>query len=142
MAELQSTAYVPAIRHTADDHRKREAYQSEQEMASRKHPDVLGKGRLRYQLWEALHRLQGFESLFPFKVTLSTTLLSIPAWLVGIRTWWNENESWWAVVTVWIMLHPRVGGTFHDFGVRTICAAIGAILGGLADAAGGGNPCP
>jgi len=144
MAELQSTAYVPAIRHqTADDPNEKTVlgeYQLEREMASGKHPDVSRKAKLRYQLWELLHRLQGFESRFAFKVTLVTTLLSVPAWLVQSRGWWNENESWWAVVAVWTMMHPRVGGTFQDLGVRTFCAAIGSIWGGLAYAVGRGNP--
>lgn len=145
MAELQSTAYVPASRHqTVDDYTNQESvlgeYQLEQEMAMGKHPKVSRKARFRYRLWEALHRLQGFESRFAIKVTLVTTLLSVPAWTAQSRGWWNENESWWAVVAVWIMMHPRVGGTFQDLGVRTFCAAIGAIWGGLAYAADGGNP--
>lgn len=145
MADLQSTAYVPAARHqTADEGHNMETvmgeYQLEQEMASGKHPDVSRKAKFRYQLWEVLHRLQGFESRFALKVTVVTTLLSVPAWLVQSRGWWNENESWWAVVAVWTMMHPRVGGTFQDLGVRTSCAAIGAIWGGLAYAADDGNP--
>jgi len=145
MADLQSTAYVPATRHqTADEDSNQETvlgeYKLEQEIASEKHPDASWKARSRYQVWEALHRLQGFESRFAFKVTLVTTLLSVPAWLVQSRGWWNENESWWAVVTVWTMMHPHVGGTFQDLGVRTLCAGIGAIWGGLAYAADEGNP--
>lgn len=84
--------------------------------------------------------MQGFESRFAFKVVLVTTLLSVPAWLEQSRGWWNTYESWWTVVTVWLMTHPRVSGTFQDLAARLICVALGAVLGGLAYAAGSGNP--
>ena len=146
MAELQSSAYIPAARHAAGGTTLGDApeqppiiaeHQKEQEYD---HGKSSGKAPLRYRAWEVLHRLQGFESRFAFKVTLVTTLLSIPAWLPQSRGWWNEYESWWTVVTVWVMMHPRVGGTFQDLAVRTFCAAIGAIWGGLAYAADNGNP--
>ena len=146
MAELQSSAYIPAARHAAERQDSKDApeqppvigeYQKEQEYD---HGKSSGKAPFRYRLWEVLHRLQGFESRFAFKVTLVTTLLSIPAWLPQSRGWWNDNESWWTVVTVWVMMHPRVGGTFQDLAVRSFCAAIGAIWGGLAYAADNGNP--
>ncbi len=145
MADLRSTAYVPAARHEhAGDDPDQIAvlgeYQQEQEMNFGKKPNISRRAKFRYQLWEALHRLQGFESRFAFKVTLVTTLVSIPAWLPQTKVRWNNNESWWAVVTVWVMMHPRVGGTFQDLVVRVFCAAIGVIWGGLAYAAGGGNP--
>ena len=146
MAELQSSAYIPAARHAARGDASEDAvepppvlgeYQKEQEFD---HGKDSGKAPFRYRMWEVLHRLQGFESRFALKVTLVTTLLSVPAWLPQSRGWWNDNESWWAVVTVWVMMHPRVGGTFQDLAVRTFCAAIGAIWGGLAYAADNGNP--
>lgn len=146
MAELQSNAYIPAARHAAGGQGLKDApeqpqvigeYQKEQEY---EHGKSSGKAPFRYRAWEVLHRLQGFESRFAFKVTLVTTLLSVPAWLPQSRGWWNDNESWWTVVTVWAMMHPRVGGTFQDLAVRTFCAAIGAIWGGLAYAADNGNP--
>jgi hypothetical protein len=58
--------------------------------------------RLRYRLWSILHRLQGFETRFALKVAITTSLLSVPAWLDQSRGWWNFNESWWAVATVWV----------------------------------------
>ena len=145
MADLASTAYIPAVRQQDTQEDKNQdsvmgEYQLEQELASGKLSDVPRMMKFRYRLWEALHRLQGFESRFAFKVTLVTTLLSIPAWLPQSRDWWNEYESWWAVVTVWIMMHPRVGGTIQDLAVRVFCAALGAVWGGLAYAADGGNP--
>ncbi|KAK4692460.1 hypothetical protein P7C71_g4752, partial [Lecanoromycetidae sp. Uapishka_2] len=145
MADLSSTAYVPAARHEHAGHDPNQLpvvgeYQQEQEMTFGKKPKVSKKARFRYHLWEILHRLQGFESRFAFKVTLVTTLISVPAWLPPSRVWWNDNESWWTVVTVWVMMHPRVGGTLQDLVVRVFCAAIGALWGGFAYAAGGGNP--
>lgn len=146
MAELQSSAYIPAARHAAGGPGSKDTpeqppvigeYQKEQEYD---HGKSSGKAPFRYRAWEALHRLQGFESRFALKVTLVTTLLSVPAWLPQSRGWWNDNESWWTVVIVWAMMHPRVGGTFQDLAVRTFCAAIGAIWGGLAYAADNGNP--
>ena len=145
MAELQTTTYIPAASHelaeTQDGHLPAiSEYQQEQHIASGKLKGISKAAKFRYRLWSVLHRLQGFESRFALKVTLTTTLLSVPAWLPQSRTWWNTNESWWAVVTVWIMMHPRVGGTFQDLFVRSFCAALGAIWGGLAHAAGNGNP--
>lgn len=146
MAELQSSAYIPAARHASEGQGLKDApeqppmmseYQKEQEYD---HGKSSSKAPFRYRAWEVLHRLQGFESRFAFKVSLVTTLLSVPAWLPQSRGWWNDNESWWAVVTVWAMMHPRVGGTFQDLAVRTFCAAIGAIWGALAYAADNGNP--
>lgn len=147
MAELQSSAYIPAARHAAAGQALKDApaeqppligeYQKEKEYD---HGKSSSKAPIRYRAWEVLHRLQGFESRFAFKVTLVTTLLSVPAWLQQSRGWWNDYESWWAVVTVWAMMHPRVGGTFQDLAVRTFCAVIGAIWGGLAYAADNGNP--
>ena len=64
--------------------------------------------KFRYKLWEVIHTLQGFEMRFAFKVVVVTTSLSIPAWLPQSEPWWNSNESWWAVVMVWLMMHPRV----------------------------------
>ena len=145
MADLSSTAYVPAARQqdTGADVNEDSVmgeYQLEQEMASGKVSNVPRMSRYRYRLWELIHRLQGFESRFAFKVTLVTTLLSVPAWLPQSRGWWNEHESWWAVISVWTMMHPRVGGTFQDLAVRIFCAALGALWGGLAYAADNGNP--
>lgn len=58
------------------------------------------KKRLRYKTWVVLHRLQGFETRFALKVAIVTSLLAVPGWLHQSRAWWNENESWWAVVMV------------------------------------------
>lgn len=73
-------------------------------------------------------------------MALTTTLISIPAWLPKSRSWWNEYESWWAVVTVWVMMHPRVGGTFQDLWVRSAYAALGGLWAAFAFAAGNGSP--
>ncbi len=95
---------------------------------------------IRYRVWTVLHRLQGFEARFAFKVVFGTTLLSIPAWLPQSNGWWNTNESWWAVVAFWVNMHPRVGGNVQDLISRTLCAVLGSVWGGLAYAAGNGTP--
>lgn len=98
------------------------------------------KQKLRYKIWTILHDLQGFETRFALKVVIVTSLLSIPAWLAQSREWWNLNESWWAVVMAWIMLHPRVGGNIQDLITRALCGILGAVWGGVAYAAHNGNP--
>jgi hypothetical protein len=62
---------------------------------------------LRYQLWAMLHRLQGFETRFALKVAIVTSLLSVPAWLEQSSQWFSRYQAWWAVVMVWLMMHPR-----------------------------------
>lgn len=148
MADLRSKAYIPRIRTQAVESASNNAekqksvirkYEEEKEIALEDRK-VSDRVRFRYELWKLMHRLQGFESRFALKVTAVTALISIPAWLPQSSDWWNSNESWWAVVTVWVMMHPRVGGTFQDLAMRTLCAASGAIWAGLAYAADGGNP--
>ena len=139
MADLQSVAYVPAARQDpVRNHQLPDGEDGQHQPDKKAVPKK--KTTFRYRLWKVLHRLQGFESRFAFKVCLVTTLISISAWLPQSRGWWNTHESWWAVVTVWAMMHPRVGGTFQDLFTRTFCAALGALWGGLAYAAGNGNP--
>ncbi|KAI4107985.1 MAG: hypothetical protein L6R37_001267 [Teloschistes peruensis] len=99
-----------------------------------------GSQELRQKIWRVLHRMQGFESRFAFKVVLVTSLLSVPAWLEQSRGWWNRYEIWWTVVTVWLMTHPRVSGTLQDLAARLLCVLLGAVWGGLAFAADNGNP--
>lgn len=81
------------------------AYEKEEHFST--DPGASSGTRLRYRIWLILHRLQRFEARFALKVGFATTLLSIPAWLGQSRGWWNEYESWWAVVFVWLMMHPR-----------------------------------
>ena len=148
MADLRSKAYVPRIRaqvvrgasNSADGQMSVISKYEEEKKIALEDDRVSDGVRLRYELWKLVHRLQGFESRFALKVTAITALVSIPAWLPQSSDWWNSNESWWAVVTVWTMMHPRVGGTFQDLAVRTLCAASGAIWAGLAYSADGGNP--
>ncbi|KAF8422071.1 Fusaric acid resistance protein-like-domain-containing protein [Tirmania nivea] len=94
----------------------------------------------RYRVWRVIHRLQGFEARFAIKLVTVTALLSLPVWLDGSQKWYNHNAGWWAVITAWFMMHPRVGGNAQDIIVRTVAATIGAAWGGLAYAVGHGNP--
>lgn len=115
-------------------------YEEEEDVAMSRTSHASKKKKFRYRLWVILHRLQGFETRFALKVAITTSLLSVPAWLTQSRGWWNEYESWWAVVTVWIMSHPRVGGNFQDLVTRALCGILGAVWGGLAYGADNGNP--
>ncbi|TGO66462.1 hypothetical protein BOTNAR_0060g00020 [Botryotinia narcissicola] len=118
----------------------RGAYAEEEEIAMDKNSQASRQKRLRYKTWKVLHRLQGFETRFAFKVAIVTSLLSVPAWLSQSRSWWNKYESWWAVIMVWIMMHPRVGGNLQDLITRAFCAILGAVWGGIAYGADNGNP--
>ena len=149
MSDLQSRTYDSQLGQDASDQmpgpaeiRSSSTSQSkdEDENNSKGHEQVTKQARLRYQVWEILHRLQRFESRYAFKVTLITTLLSIPAWLPSSSDWWNNNECWWTIATIWIMMHPRVGGNVKDLLIRTFCAILGCLFGGIAYGAGNGNP--
>ena len=146
MADLQHTSYIPrshSVAPTEDRHEKMpnpDGYKAQNDSTSDGKKRDAAAASYRHLVWRFLHRLQDFESRFAFKVALVTTLISIPAWLQQSRGWWNDSESWWAVVTVWMMMHPRVGGTFQDLATRTLYATLGAVWGGLAWAAGSGNP--
>lgn len=145
MQGLQSTAYIPLPqRHTAEFVDTKPPVGIYQDEAKRVDAAKNSEGphdlTLRYRLWAVAHRLQGFESRFALKVTVVAVLLSIPAWLPQSRDWYNKNEIWWAVVTVWIMMHPHVGGNLQDLAARTFCCIVGAAWGGFAYAAGNGNP--
>ncbi|CAM1506421.1 Fc.00g060620.m01.CDS01 [Cosmosporella sp. VM-42] len=98
------------------------------------------RDKLGHKVWMVLHRLQGFESRYALKVAILTSLLSIPAWLIGGTDWWNHYEAWWAVCMGWIMMHPRVGGNVQDLVTRAFAAILGAVWAGAAYAAGNGNP--
>ena len=141
MAELQGREYLPAVRNKEGEPKKGKISSPQKDgNGTEDRGNKTKRESFRYHLWSAAHRLQGFETRFALKVTAVTTLLSIPAWLIQSRDWWNNNESWWTVVTVWLTMNPRVGGTAHDLFVRCTCAIIGATWGGLAYRAGNGSP--
>lgn len=143
MGDLQSRPFIPSCRKNEASapqgtSTKRSAQPQAKVLSNMS--STSDQKSIRYQVWELLHRMQGFEARFAFKVVLVTTLLSVPAWLEQSREWWNKSEIWWTVVTVWLMTHPRVSGTFQDLAARLLCVALGAIWGGLAFTAGDGNP--
>ncbi|MCJ1308124.1 hypothetical protein MMC25_001776 [Agyrium rufum] len=158
MKQLEKGELIPHDQeHEIDEHVKAETTRSIQTSVSHDPPkktdeneSIKTKGgqkiavhkakTVRLKMWQALHRLQGFESRFAFKITLVTGLAAIPSYLPQSKDWWFVNESWWVVVTIWIAMHPRVGGTAHDLLVRITCAALGALFGGLAYGVGKGNP--
>ena len=98
------------------------------------------KAGIGYNIWRVLHRLQGLESRYAFKVCLVCSLLSVPSYLDSDQGWWDRYEVWWAVSMSWIMLHPRVGGNVQDLCVRGFSALLGAVWSGAAVAAGNGSP--
>jgi len=147
MRELQSTAYIPLPRHystvnpDADaDNRTRSFDGQIQQGTAEARQSVSESRTIRYRMWLVLHRLQGFEARFALKVAIVTTLLSIPAWLPQSNHWWNAVESWWAVVIVWLNMHPRAGGNLQDLTSRTLCVVVGSVWGALAYAASNGKP--
>jgi hypothetical protein len=150
LQDLQSRVYVPLPEQhfNGQDVRARDFHVDPEDMykdekvylESRNSSQNSQKTSTRYKLWYFLHQLQGFETRFALKVTIVTTILSIPAWLPQTRAWWNANESWFAIVFVWVMMHPRVGGNVQDLFTRALAATIGAIWAGFAYAADDGNP--
>ncbi|KAI2464046.1 hypothetical protein F4781DRAFT_92230 [Annulohypoxylon bovei var. microspora] len=95
---------------------------------------------VRHEIWNFLHRLQGFETRFGLKTAVITSLLSIPAWLSEAHWWWDGYEVWWAVVMAWLIMGPRTGGNIQDLFTRALCAVLGSLWAGLSYAAGNGNP--
>lgn len=141
MAELQGREYLPAVRNKEGEPNNGDrALPQKHGNESEDWGHGTKRERVRYYLWSNIHRLQGFETRFALKVTAVTALLSIPAWLIQSRDWWNNYESWWTVVTVWLTMNARVGEAVHDLFIRCICAIIGTTWGGLAYRAGNGNP--
>ena len=144
--DLQSTAFIPSsqtdeVHHLFLTHTRGSGVLASLEQDPPKEDGKTAKcSNFRHRTWMVLHRLQGFESRFALKVTLTTSLISIPAWLQSSRGWYGLYEGWWAVATIWLMMHPRVGGNLRDLVIRSLCAILGAIWGGLSYAAGGGNP--
>lgn len=106
MHDLQKSTYQPFSREKDGVSGKPpiEEYKEEEVVMDR---ETAGKKTLRYRLWSILHRLQGFETRFALKVAIVTSLLSVPAWLEQSSSWFNRYQSWWAIVVVWLMMHPR-----------------------------------
>jgi len=59
-------------------------YEEEEDVAMDRKSHASKLQKFRYRLWAILHRLQGFEMRFAFKVAIVTSLLSVPAWLIFI----------------------------------------------------------
>lgn len=107
MHDLQKSTYQPFSREKDSGNEKVlvEEYIEEGEVVMDR--ETAGKKTLRYRLWSILHRLQGFETRFALKVAIVTSLLSVPAWLEQSSQWYSRYQAWWAVVMVWLMMHPR-----------------------------------
>jgi hypothetical protein len=107
MQDMQRSTYQPSPRNRNTVDRK--TSQAENKEAEEVVMDRATAGRMtfRFKLWLVIHRLQGFETRFALKVAIATSLLAVPAWLEQSRGWYNDYQSWWAVVMVWLMMHPR-----------------------------------
>lgn len=119
MADMQSTSYIPRARSMAvdvvTDPEQTLMGQNKESGTPHSQGEQASSTSLRFHVWRFLHRLQDFESRFAFKVALTTTLISIPAWLQQSRGWWNTYESWWAVVTVWVMMVSKFPSILYPF---------------------------
>jgi hypothetical protein len=107
MHDMQQSTYQPTPRYKDDVNRKEPEEEDKETDDVVMDREIAGKKSFRYKLWVALHRLQGFETRFALKVIIVTSLLSVPAWLEQSRGWYNDYQSWWAVVMAWLMMHPR-----------------------------------
>jgi hypothetical protein len=107
MHNLQKSTYQPISREKDGVSGKMpvEDYKEEEEVIMDR--ETARKKTLRYRLWTLLHRFQGFETRFALKVAIVTSLLSVPAWLEQSSQWFSRYQAWWAVVMVWLMMHPR-----------------------------------
>lgn len=85
MRASQSTAYIPMSGHQLtenldDSDRPHDGkYEDQHQPSSEIDQSQSENSAVRRRIWMLLHRLQGFESRFAFKVALVTALLSIPA---------------------------------------------------------------
>ncbi|KAK6544384.1 hypothetical protein TWF694_001084 [Orbilia ellipsospora] len=117
------------------------AWVPDSDFTSKPAPQKAGEEKpLRFRAWEVLHELQGFEARYALKTTMTACLLGIPAWMSSSQDWWVEWGGWWGIVAAWHLMQPRVGGNLNDLAARIISVVLGALWGGLAYAAGNGNP--
>lgn len=98
------------------------------------------RNKLRYKLWKIAHRLQGYESRFAVRTSITVTTLCIPGWIRSSSGWYNNYNLWIAPFIAVLMMHPRVGGNFHDLIIRTTFAILGVVWGGISFRARYGNP--
>ena len=123
MNDLQSRPYVP-LRQRSLDRGKMTGHLDDMNRIDEKHDpndtgDMLTDNQtFRYRIWQVLHYLQGFEGRFALKMVIATTSMSVPAWLPQSRGWFISDESWWAVVMVWLLMDPRVSNTFSSLCIR------------------------
>lgn len=93
-----------------------------------------------HTIWLVLHRLQQHETRFALRISITILLLSLPAFIQSSRQWYSTYDVWMAPFCALVMLHPRVGGSFHDLLVRTGAALLGIIWAAIGFRAGNGNP--
>lgn len=104
-SDLGTTAYMPDTQHSKKIKMKSQRGRLT-EGPIRNNSDE--PDTLRFKCWKALHELKGYESKFALKVTMTVCLLALPGWLDRSKNWWEEWQSWWVTVTIWLLMQPRV----------------------------------
>lgn len=95
---------------------------------------------MRHRIWKILHRLQGVETKFAFRLTLTVTLLSMPAWLDPSRGWYNDYVAWLAPFMTFLMSHPFTAGTSTHLLTRSAFCILGGVWAGVSYRAHYGSP--
>ncbi|CAN6671569.1 protein Bre4p [Trichomonascus vanleenenianus] len=136
----ESAAYYFQAKRDVDESFK-QSYRLRDEIGNEKRNQKLTDAHgLRYKVWQTLHALQGYESRFALKSAIVCTILSLPAWLVSSREWYEAYNGWFSVIIAFTTMHPRVGGNAKDYLVRSLFCVSGSIWAGIANRAGYGNP--
>lgn len=108
------------------------------DMAGQEQPKY--KRTLGHRIWKILHRLQGIETQFAFRLTLTVTLLCLPAWLHDSMGWYNEYSSWLAPLMTFLLSHPFTAGVSTHLATRTLFCILGGVWAGVSYRARYGNP--
>lgn len=95
---------------------------------------------VRYSVWLTMHRLQDYEARFAIKSSITTAILSIPAWIPDSNGWYQQYDVWLSVLIAYLSLHPRVGGNVSDLLVRSAFCISGSVWAGIGFKAMNGNP--
>ncbi|KAJ1972392.1 hypothetical protein H4R35_004699 [Dimargaris xerosporica] len=65
-----------------------------------------------YRLWQASEWIKSYQFRYAIKLSLTTTLLSLPAWFDNSMAFFNEQRMQWIAITILIVLSPTVGRTY------------------------------
>ncbi|KAJ1980810.1 hypothetical protein H4R34_002313 [Dimargaris verticillata] len=65
-----------------------------------------------YRLWQASEWIKSYKFRYAIKLSLTTTLLSFPAWFDNSMEFFTEQRMQWIAITILIVLSPTIGRTF------------------------------